>query len=200
MVVKGEVDGHERTESVPNHLPKLNIFHALSLTTTIAFLLVVAGYRAWSQTGRFCQLVTADRASVQIVIQVLANALGLVHVTAICRLINYATRMHFHETSISLDTLRAWVALSMARVDWDLPRRWLLPLVVLVAFNLVPSALWAGCITPLLTTTVIQKSLLIPSHANVSQIKGYPAEPNASLQVPSSGTLMDSSFTMLGYK
>jgi hypothetical protein len=99
---------------------------SVSPTTTIACMLGVANDLDWSRTRGFYQLVSANRASVQIVIQVLANALSLIHVTAICRLINYATRIHFSKTTISLDTLRAWVALSMAQMDWDLPIAWLL--------------------------------------------------------------------------
>ncbi|KAF2797974.1 hypothetical protein K505DRAFT_396502 [Melanomma pulvis-pyrius CBS 109.77] len=148
-----------------------NIFYALSLTTTIACLLVAANELKWSRTGGFYQLVTANRASVQIVIQILANVFGWIHVTAICRLINYTTRIRFNKDAISLDTLRAWIALSMAKMDWDLPIIWLLPLVLFIALTLIPSALWAGAITPVSITTVIQSSLQVPSYENVSYIK-----------------------------
>lgn len=165
-----KVNRHENTESGPTHFSKFNIFYALSFTTALASLLVAANELRWSRTGDFYRLVTTNRASVQIVIQVLANLLGLIHVTAICRLINYATRIHFRKAAISLNTLRAWVALSEAHMDLDLPILWLLPLILLIAVTLVPSALWAGAITPVLTAAIIQKSLLVPSYGNLSLI------------------------------
>ena len=170
---------HHASNSGPKHLSKFNIFYALSFTTTIACLLVAANELEWRQSGELYLLVTSNRASAQIFIQVLANLLGLIHVTAICRLINYTTRIRFSKSPVSLGTLQAWIALSAARMDWNLPTVWLILLALLTATTLVPSALWAGAITPVLTTTVIQGSLLVPSYRNVSLIKQYPAEPSS---------------------
>ena len=111
---------HNTTNSGPKHSPKFNVFYALSITSIIACLLVAANELEWRRSGDFYLLVTTNRASVQI-IQVLANLFGLIHVTAFCRLINYTTRIRFSKTVISLDTLQAWIALSTARIDWNLP-------------------------------------------------------------------------------
>jgi hypothetical protein len=174
------VNVDETTESGPRHFPKFDIFYTLAITTILTCLLVAANSRGWHLTGKPYQVAINNRASVQIVVQILANFLGLIHVTAICRLINYATRIYFSESAISLDSMRAWIALSVARMELDLPIEWLLPLTVFITFTLVPSALWAGAITPISITTVVQGSLLIPSYQNVSLIKEYPAQPEAS--------------------
>lgn len=173
-------DAHIQTLPGSKHFAKFNIFYALSLTTTTAALLVAADNLQWSSTGKFYHLVANNRASVQIVIQVLANLLGLIQVTAICRLINYATRIRFNSAVISLDTLRAWVALSTARIDWDLPAVWVLPLMILVIFTILPAAFWAGAMTPVSTTISIQQPLLVPSYKNISLIRSYPAEAESS--------------------
>ena len=158
-------------ESKTRHFSKFNIFYALSLTTTLACLLVAANELNWSGTGGFYRLITANRASFQIITQILANVLGLIHVTAACRLINYTTRIRFSKGAISLDTLRAWVALSTASMDWNLPIEWFLVLVLFITLTLIPSALWAGAITPVSTTTVVPNSLQVPSYKNMSYIK-----------------------------
>jgi hypothetical protein len=174
----------EKNSSGPRHFCKFDIFYALIFTSTLTGLLVAANGMNWHLTGEYYQLVTNNRASVQIAVQILANLLGLIHVTAICRLINYATRIYFSEVAISLSSLRAWIALSVARLDLDLPIAWLLPLAVFIAFTLIPSALWAGAITPVMITTVIESSLMIPSYENVSLIREYPAQPDSSNTSP----------------
>lgn len=163
-------------ESGPNHLSKFNIFYTLVLTTTIACLLVAANLLESTMSSRAYQLVITNRASVQIIVQILANLLGLIHVTSICRLINYTTRIRFRSTAISLDELRAWIALSMAQMDWGLPMAWLLPLVVFITLSVIPSALWTGAITPVYATKVAPSSHLIPNYDNVSYITEYPTQ------------------------
>ncbi|KAF2465424.1 uncharacterized protein BDR25DRAFT_306583 [Lindgomyces ingoldianus] len=106
----------------------------------------------------------------------LAAFFGLIHVAVICRLINFALRIRLTKESVTLDVLRTWVDMSIPRLDWDLPLRFFFPVVFIVFLSLVPAALWAGSITPLLAASTTTASLLIPSYEDVSMIKEYPSE------------------------
>ncbi|KAF2803174.1 uncharacterized protein BDZ99DRAFT_468510 [Mytilinidion resinicola] len=46
----------------------------------------------------------------------------------------------------------------------------------MASFGVIPSALWAGAITPILTTDATVATLQLPSYSNVSLIKEYPSE------------------------
>ena len=110
----------------------------------------------------------------------LAAFFGLLHVTVLCKLLNYALRLRLTKASISLDVLSTWVDLSIPRMDWDLPLRFLFPVAFVIALSLVPSALWAGSMTPSLSHITSKGTLWIPSYQDVSLIKEYPLEANIS--------------------
>jgi hypothetical protein len=62
------------------------------------------------------------------------------------------------------------------RVDWDLPLRFFFAVMFCVFLSLVPAALWAGSITPLIDSTMTTGMLLLPSYEDVSMIKEYPMD------------------------
>lgn len=66
--------------------------------------------------------------------------------------------------------------MSIPRVDWDLPLRFFFPVLFTVLLSLVPAALWAGSITPLIDRTTGTGTLLLPSYEDVSMIREYPME------------------------
>ena len=47
---------------------------------------------------------------------------------------------------------------------------------ILVLLSLVPAALWAGSITPLIARTITTGTLLLPSYEDISMIREYPLE------------------------
>jgi hypothetical protein len=84
--------------------------------------------------------------------------------------------LRFNKSAVTLDELRAWIDMSIPRVDWDLPLRHFFPVLIIASFGIIPSALWAGAFTPILATDATVATLQLPSYSNVSLIKEYPSE------------------------
>lgn len=159
-----------------NHWIRYNTFYGLVITTSLATSLLAADRFEWRATGVFFKVANQFPASVAFVVQLLAAFFGVIHVAVICKLINYALRLRLTKASVSLDVLRTWVDMSIPRVDWDLPLRFFFPVLFTVFLSLVPAALWAGSITPLIDQTTSSGMLLLPSYEDVSMIREYPME------------------------
>lgn len=157
-----------------SHWRRYNTFYGLAVTTTLSTILLLAQINQWRVTGDCFVLANRFPGSVALVVQLLAAFFGLLHVAVVCKLINYALRLRLMKVSISLDVLRTWVDMTIPRVDWDLPLRFFFPVIFVVFLSLVPAALWAGSMTPSVSTTIGSGMLLIPSYEDVSMIKEYP--------------------------
>ena len=59
---------------------------------------------------------------------------------------------------------------------WDMPFKLVLPLLLYVILAAVPSALWAGAITPLTTSVVRDTTILVPRYNNMTSVKEWPSE------------------------
>lgn len=127
----------------------------LLLTSIVIILLLWSDRSNWTDTGRFYQLITNNRATSQIFVQVISQCLGAVHVHVLCTLINFATRLRLTKRPTALDQLKFRSALCGVRLDWSLPLRSLLPLMIFAAMVLLPGALWAGALTPVVTSTYL---------------------------------------------
>jgi hypothetical protein len=149
-------------------LAKYWVFTFLILTTVTSSLLLAGDVRHWTLSKSIYDFITGNRASTQLVVQVCANSLGLVHVTIICVLVNYSTRLRLASVAISLDTLRFWTDLLSQQLDWKIPLRFLIPLLAFLGLCIVPSALWAGAITPISVTTFQQRMISLPSYSNTT--------------------------------
>ncbi|ORY13093.1 hypothetical protein BCR34DRAFT_624030 [Clohesyomyces aquaticus] len=159
-----------------SHWIRYNTFYGLAITTTLASLLLAADFFQWRATGYFFRVVSDFPASVALFVQMLAAFFGLIHVAVVCRLINFALRIRLTRESVTLDVLRTWVDMSIPRVDWDLPLRFFFPVAFIVFLSLLPAALWAGSMTPLLSPSITTMTLNTPSYRDVSMIKEYPLE------------------------
>ncbi len=105
--------------------------------------------------------------------QVLAGILGTLQASAVIAILfNFPARTRLARSSqgVKLDTLGLLTALSVPRMDWNLPKKnWLLLLLAIVLGH-GPAALWASAITPLPTTsTVTGGTILIPSFPEASE-------------------------------
>ena len=74
-------------------------------------------------------------------------------------------------TPFSLNSLRFVNSAFALRYDWNLPFQYLTPLVLFIAFSLVPAAVWSGAITPNIVGKNVTISFSIPMvrHVNQSQ-------------------------------
>jgi hypothetical protein len=164
-------------------LAKYGIFSRLLFTTTISSLLLARSIRNWAVTGPggLYHLVQSKRASTQLVVQVLANFLGLIHVTILGILINHTTRLRLASTATSLDTICFWHDLCSRNIEWNLPIPLLIPLLGFIVVTLFPSALWAGAIT-LVSVSVPKEGIIsVPSFANANLLHEYGDRRGASV-------------------
>lgn len=150
----------------------------LFLTSVVVTLLLWSNRSGWTDTGQFYQLITGNRATSQIFVQILSHCLGALHVHILCALINFATRLRLAEGPAALDVLKLWSALCGVRLDLSLPLRFLVPLAAFIIGVLLPGALWAGALTPVVTATSFTSHpapassgcsyLSIPQYSNAS--------------------------------
>ena len=168
-------------ESV-NFLRRNGNFFGLIVTTTVSLLLVTSNQRQWSISGGAYVTLNKHRPSVQIAVQVISAWFGFLQQNVVCQLFNYATRLRLRKMTPTLDSLYAWNCISAARTAWALRIKFLLPTLVFALAMLVPSALWAGAITPTLIVTQSPRpgSLHIPQFQNSSMIREWPSEIGSS--------------------
>jgi len=149
----------------------------LFLTSVVVALLVWSDRSNWTDTGQFYQLTTRIRATSQIFVQILSH-LGALHVYILCALVNLPTRLRLTERPAALDLLKFWSALCGVRLDLSLPLQSLVPLTVFIIVVLLPGALWAGALTPVVTSTSFTSQptpafsrclyLSVPQYSNAS--------------------------------
>ena len=147
---------------------KLVTLPGLVLTSIIAILLLVSDRTRWTETGPLYRVVAGNRASIQIIVQILANCFGAIHVHTICVLINFSTRLRLARKAFKMDRLKFWNALCTKSLDLALPLRLLLPLIMFLLLVLVPGAVWAGALTPVATSATISLSLKQPQYSSAS--------------------------------
>ena len=159
-------------------LRKNSPFLSLVITTTISVSLVVSNEAQWSVSGDSYVTLNKYRTSVQIAVQVISASFGFLQQSVICQLFNYASRLRLRKTPPTLNAVYAWNSISAARIAWGLRIKLLLPTLIFALAMLVPSALWAGAITPTLVVTQgpTLGSLPVPQFQNSAMIKEWPSE------------------------
>ncbi len=106
--------------------------------------------------------VSNYRADIQTFVQVMSHLLGLAHTLVLTTCLSNRARLRFESSSVSLDRLQWWSTMSSLRIDWSLPSQFLYLSILFVAASFVPAALWAGAITPTVTTKMIQSTISAP--------------------------------------
>ncbi|KAJ7796196.1 hypothetical protein B0H14DRAFT_83373 [Mycena olivaceomarginata] len=81
---------------------------------------------------------------------------------------SFSTRLRLRWSSLSLIELRLWQSISSNNVVWNLPFLQLGVLFSYILLHLLPSTLWAGAMSPMLSSKVIYGSIQLPA---------YPADP-----------------------
>ncbi|KAG6365635.1 hypothetical protein INS49_007246 [Diaporthe citri] len=149
----------------------------LFITTVLSVLLLIASCSGWTVPDNIYWFNIAHRASIQLVVQIVSNALALVYSSALCTLINYASRMYWDRNGpVRMDMLRFWRDMCALRMDFDIPVSLMALLVGFIGLTSVQSALWAGALTPVATTVVRETNVTVPSYHNASLIAEYASE------------------------
>ena len=138
----------------------------LTVTTTIALYLLVAAWKNDTYSGSLYDFVSANRATTQIIVQVVASVLGALHLYVLATLVNFFTRLRLQMSPMKLDTIKLWTAASSLRMDWSLPLGSWPILCALLIVALIPPALWAGAVTPVVTYKIVSSSIAIPVYAS----------------------------------
>ncbi len=151
---------------------------SLLMTTTVSLLLVASERRQWTISGDSYIALNKYRRSVQIAVQVISASFGFLQQNVVCQLFNHATTLRFREKPPTLNAVYAWNSISSACAAWGLRIEFTLPTLIFALAMVVPSAIWAGAITPALVVTQVPKlgSLLVPQFENSTMIREWPSE------------------------
>jgi len=114
------------------------ILPGLLLTTSVSILLIYADHTNKTFTGSLYNFVISNRATIQIVVQVVSHLLGLVHLFILTAVFNAFTRKWFVRNAVSLDCLKWWNSMCQMKFDTSLPLQFLLPLAVFIGTQRTP--------------------------------------------------------------
>lgn len=142
---------------------KLLLFPPLLLCNGISLFLITGPVDGWTFKGRQYDWISANRATTQIIVQTLASLLGLTLVATVRSLANFWARNWLTQRPMLLDTVAFFSSMTTSQINWSL-RGIRLPALLLTALvALVPAAVWAGAITPILTVLTDETPLSIPT-------------------------------------
>ncbi|RDW59537.1 hypothetical protein BP6252_12624 [Coleophoma cylindrospora] len=147
---------------------KVLLFIPCIFTTIVNLLLVTTIVNDWTIQGTYYDRINRDRASVQILVHILAGLLGLAQVSTLRNLVNYYARDMLFQHKLTLDELGFYNALTTSQINWALPKLRLFVLLITAAVALGPSALWTGALTPINVIAVNKEhvSLFVPTYSN----------------------------------
>jgi hypothetical protein len=149
---------------------------ALTVTTTVSTLVLAGCTQERTISPEALAFVTRNRATVQLVVQIVSNVLGLLCNTTITVLILYGTRSNLWKRPVKLEVLKLWHDLCMRNLRWSHPWKFLIPLFAFVVLSAAPSAIWAGALTPVVTSVHRTGTIFTPSYDNSDLILEYPSE------------------------
>jgi hypothetical protein len=142
----------------------------------VSLLVLIGNARDFTLSTDAFRFVTDNRATVQLLIQIISNILGLLCGATVSILISYGTRYNMGQRPVKLEVLRLWHDLCMRNIRWSHPWKFLIPLVIFVVISAASSAIWAGALTPVVTEVQRSGTILIPSYDNSDLIVEYPSE------------------------
>lgn len=115
---------------------------------------------------RAVNFVQGSRATVQIIVQVVAHIIAATQIYCLCTLFNLATRRKLSNEPRSISKLSFWAAVSNHQMDWSLPTRFLLLTIFIGLLSVVPGALWTGAITPVVVLgRNLTETVQVPAYA-----------------------------------
>ncbi|KAH2639345.1 hypothetical protein KXV79_007784, partial [Aspergillus fumigatus] len=152
------------------------LFCLLLIPAVLSILRVLSDVRNWHMPPGLNALVDEYRTSIQTAVQIVATILSTIQIFALCRLINWATRILFGKYPTSLNVLGLWSAMSTPSINWTLPFWMIVLSIIMVNLSAVISALWTGALTPANSVAFNSTTLMVPDWSNTTLIKEYPSE------------------------
>lgn len=151
-------------------------FLTLLFTTPVSFFLLYASVQSTRFPGDFFDFISNNRPSVQFAVQLIANFLSAAQVIVLCRLINFAIRRRFASREMDLNTMLMWSDAMVTHMDWDLPPKFLLPLLLFLGSTKAFRGIWAASLTPVITWKETAGQVAIPRWDDVSLLREYASE------------------------
>ena len=145
----------------------------LVMLPPLLFSIVLITFQSHSILGPWRLYISKNLSAVSATKQIVAGAMGTLQASALLTILfNFPTRTRLaHPTNgVKFDTLGLLSALSVPRMDWNLPKKHWLPVFLAIGFGHGPAALWASAITPLPTThSATRGSIMVPSFPEASE-------------------------------
>lgn len=134
--------------------PLLVSFLSIALCSALAVLLWT--HSTFDGHSLLYSTATHHRATVQVVVNILASILGFIQTFAVFKAFNMRMRSMLAGRKLTLDVLRLQVSISKNTFDQNLPFGLLLVSAFVCAFALLPTSFWTGALTPQITTILQQ--------------------------------------------
>lgn len=152
---------HDSETLLARFLPLLAL---LPPTAAVIALLVTKNQ---TYPGELLVYIRDERASAQLVVQIISRLLAMLQMLALCMMLNFAVRLWLGSPgSATLQKLGFWSALSTLRLDSSLSSFYLSATVGFLTVSLLPGALWAGALSPIYTKIIIETEIWTPAYTN----------------------------------
>lgn len=148
-----------RTQHQESVLARLLPLLSALLPGIVSILLLAQLNERYSHS--FTNFATNQRAIVQIVVQILSHVLGLLQIYSVRSYYIFAIRSQAFKRSTRLGDVGFWIALRNGQVGFSLSTKYLLLTAIVVMICVIPSALWAGALTPLLLTEQLPANMTL---------------------------------------
>ena len=149
---------------------KLLLFWASILPLLAAIYLLVAKVTNRRSTEDLRAFVSTNRATAQIVVSLISAVLAGLNVYTITQLLNFATRIHLLQQSLTLTMLKFIEGVATRRFVSGLPVLMCTTSVIIILVFAIPNVLWTGALTPMLVNATILETgfLKIPHYSSSS--------------------------------
>ena len=135
---------------------------ALLVTTVISTTVLILSVRRVYNHGSLVSWVQNSRATIQIIVHLVSATLAALQLYVLGGFVLFRTNLELVSKSLSLDSLKLYQALNYRKLDHDLPFRISLVTIAWLVVLETPGALWAGAISPVLTTTNVPSMYRVP--------------------------------------
>ena len=152
----------KRARGYQSTLSKFSLFPGLIVTTAISAALVYGYEHGPYINDTLYDFIDDWRSIVQAILSVLTHMLGFASLYVLTSVVNFSTRIFLTQQAPSLDRVKWWKSVSSKSIDFSLPLKFLLPVVLFFAFTLLPAFLWTGALTPNLVSGNVTLDVIVP--------------------------------------
>ena len=135
--------------------------------------IALIAFQSHAILGSWRLYISKNLSAVSAAKQIVAGAMGALQASAVLAILfNFPTRTRLAHLpdGVKLDTLGLLSALSVPRMDWNLPKKHWLLVFLSIGFSHGPAALWASAITPLpMAHSANRGSIMVPSFPEASK-------------------------------